>query len=72
MHADVAVKHVPMSQSQREKGIDVAMAVDAMEIGLNHMIDICALVTGDGDFVPLVRSLMKHGIRVMTVFFDYE
>jgi uncharacterized LabA/DUF88 family protein len=30
------------------------------------------LVTGDGDFVPLARALMKNGVRVATVYFQYK
>jgi len=72
MHAGIEPKYLPMSQSQGEKGIDVAMAVDTLQVGLDGKIDIAALVTGDGDFVPLVRALMKHGIRVLSVYFEYD
>jgi uncharacterized LabA/DUF88 family protein len=30
------------------------------------------LVTGDADFVPLTRALMKQGIRVVAAYFEYE
>jgi uncharacterized LabA/DUF88 family protein len=53
-----------MSQTRGEKGIDVALAVDALQVGLGGTIDIAVLVTGDGDFVPLVRALNKQGVRV--------
>ncbi len=72
MHAGVAIKYVPMSEKQGEKGVDVALAVDAMEVSLNRYIDVAVLVTGDGDFVPLVQVLMKHGIRTAVVYFEYE
>lgn len=71
MHAGVEVKYVPMSQSQGEKGVDVSLAIDAMEAGMDGKVDVAVLVTGDGDFVPLVRTLMKHGIRVAAVYFEY-
>jgi uncharacterized LabA/DUF88 family protein len=29
------------------------------------------LVTGDGDFVPLVRALNKHGVRVLGAYFRF-
>lgn len=48
------------------------MAIDALQIGLEDKIDIAVLVSGDGDLVPLVRALMKQGIRVMAAYFDYE
>jgi uncharacterized LabA/DUF88 family protein len=72
MHAGVEPKYVPMSQSGREKGVDVALAVDALQVGVEGKIDVAVLVTGDADFVPLARALMKHGIRVAAVYFEYE
>jgi uncharacterized LabA/DUF88 family protein len=72
MHAGIEPKYAPMSQEDGEKGIDIAMAIDTLQIGLEGKIDVAVLVTGDGDFVPLVRALMKHGIRVSTVYFEYQ
>ena len=72
MHAGVEPKYLPMSQTMGEKGTDVALAVDALQVGLGGMIDIAALVTGDGDFVPLVRVLNKQGVRVLGVYFNFK
>ena len=72
MHSGIEPKYVPMSQSQREKGVDVALAIDALQVGMEGKIDIAVLVTGDGDLVPLARALMKHGVRVAVVYFEYE
>ncbi len=72
MHAGIEPKFSPMSQQGGEKGIDVAMAVDALQTGLDGKIDIGVLVTGDGDFVPLVRALNKQGIRVLAAYFDFQ
>ena len=72
MHAGVEPKYVPMSQKSGEKGVDIALTIDALQVGLEGKIDIAVLVTGDGDFVPLIRALMKNGIRVATVYFEYE
>jgi uncharacterized LabA/DUF88 family protein len=72
MHAGVEPRYLPTSQKQREKGIDVALAVDALQVGLDGKIDIAVLVTGDADFVPLVRALNKQGIRVMAAYFEFE
>lgn len=71
LHAGIEPKYLPMSQSQEEKGTDVALAVDALQVGLDGKIDIAVLVTGDGDFVPLVRALNKQGIRVLATYFDF-
>lgn len=72
LHAGIEIKNVPMSESKKEKGIDVYMAVETLQIGLDDKIDIAVLVTGDGDFVPLVRALMKNGVKVAIAYFKYE
>jgi len=72
MHAGIETKFYPMSQSAGEKGIDVAMAIDILQIGLDEIMDVAILITGDGDFVPLVRALMKRGMAVVVAYFEYE
>jgi len=72
MHAGIEPKYVPMSENQGEKGVDVALAVDALQVGLGGKVDVAVLVTGDGDFVPLVRALNKQGVRVLVAYFEFE
>jgi len=72
LHAGIEPKNIPMSETKGEKGIDVYMAVEALQVGLNGKVDLAILVTGDGDFVPLVRTLMKNGVRVLIAYFEYE
>lgn len=72
MHAGIETKFNPMSQTQGEKGIDVAMAIDILQIGMEGIMDVAILITGDGDFVPLVRALMKKGMSVIVAYFEYE
>ena len=50
----------------------MALAVDALQVGLGGTIDIAVLVTGDGDFVPLVRALNKQGVRVLGAYFEFQ
>lgn len=48
---------------------DVGMAVDAIKIA--DKVDVIVLVTGDGDFVPLVRYLQENkGCLVELVSFE--
>lgn len=72
MHAGIESHFIPMSQCNgREKGVDVALTLQAMQIGLENQIDVAVLVTGDGDFVPLAQMLMKYGVRSLAAYFDY-
>ena len=46
MHAGIDPKYNPTSQAGKsEKGADVALAIDALQIGLERKIDIAALVS---------------------------
>jgi uncharacterized LabA/DUF88 family protein len=45
--------------------MDVDMAVDMMEVGPH--VDHVMLFSGDGDFVPVVKSLQRQGVRVTVV-----
>jgi uncharacterized LabA/DUF88 family protein len=71
MHAGIAAKYLPMSKAG-EKGVDVAFAIDALQSANDGKIDVAALVTGDGDMVPLARALMERGVRVLVAHFDYD
>ena len=55
-----------------EKGIDVLFALEAYEMTSLKKYDVCVLITGDGDFVPLVRKLNTLGARVMLLGWDFE
>ncbi|MBP9869357.1 NYN domain-containing protein [Patescibacteria group bacterium] len=46
---------------------DVGMAVDAVKLG--EKVDVIVLLTGDGDFVPLVEYLHGRGVIVEVVAF---
>jgi len=47
---------------------DVGMAIDA--ISMAEKLDVVVLVTGDGDFVPLVEYLKHKGVIVEIVAFS--
>lgn len=46
---------------------DVGMAVDAIKMA--HKVDAIILVTGDGDFIPLVEYVKSQGCQVEAVTF---
>lgn len=55
-----------------EKGVDVWLSLEALELAYLKRFDILVLVAGDSDYIPLIRKLNGLGTRVMIVGFDLE
>lgn len=76
MRADVRMyqQHIKVrfDGSYEEKKIDVWLALEAYEMASLKRYDVCVLITGDSDFVPLVRKLNTLGSRVMLLGWDFE
>ena len=70
MREGVTGHYLPFSP-QGEKGIDVSLALECFETAILKELDVVALVTGDSDFIPLVRKLNSRGVRVMVIGFTY-
>lgn len=49
----------------RKNAIDMAMAIDAMDLLFTEKVDGFALVTSDSDFTPLVLKLLSKGKLVI-------
>lgn len=75
MRADVRMyqQHVKVRNdgSFEEKKIDVWLALEAYEMASLKKYDVCILISGDSDFVPLVRKLNTLGSRVMLLGWDF-
>ena len=56
------------ASGQKKADWDVGMTVDAMAIA--PKVDAVVLVTGDGDFVPLVQHLQSTGLLCEVVAFE--
>jgi uncharacterized LabA/DUF88 family protein len=61
--------HVTLGQivgekNKRQKGVDVALAVDMMSHAYRGIISKATLFAGDADFVPLVTALVNVGLHV--------
>jgi cold shock CspA family protein/uncharacterized LabA/DUF88 family protein len=76
MRADIALYQQHLATradgSYEEKRIDVWLALEAYEMTRLKAYDVCVLITGDGDFVPLARKLNSLGVRVMLLGWDFE
>ena len=47
-----------------EKGVDVQLAVDMVQLAVSNTYDVAILVSGDGDFAPAVEAVKKLGKHV--------
>jgi len=70
MRAGVTTHYLPLS-GLGGKRIDVWFALEAFELAMHKRYTVSVLVTGDGDYVPLVRKLNTLGTRVMLLGWDF-
>lgn len=50
---------------------DVEMTLDISRIAYVNAPDVVVIVSGDGDFIPIVLDLRERGIRVEVAAFDF-
>jgi len=55
-----------------EKGIDVMLSVEALDLAYQKQFDVVALVACDGDYVSLIKKLNGLGTRVMLLAWDFS
>jgi uncharacterized LabA/DUF88 family protein len=73
IRANVVPHYLPIDENrQKEKGIDVWLALEAFDLAVHKRFDVLALVAGDGDYVQLVRKLSGLGTRVMLLSWDFD
>lgn len=75
MTEGVVTHYLPLrnrSGRKEEKGIDVWLALEALELVWMKKYDIMVLLTSDGDFVPLIRKVNTFGTRIMVLSWDFE
>lgn len=71
MREGVITHYLPLTRTG-EKGIDVWLALEVLELAVYKRFSVAALVTGDRDFVPLVRKLNTLGTRVMLLGWSFS
>lgn len=71
MNEGVETHYLPMSHGV-EKGVDLSLALEALELTLFKQYNIIVLIASDGDYLPLARKLNALGARVMVLGWDFE
>lgn len=65
------VKGSPNSRSA-DKGLNLQLAIEALDMAHRGNLDVLVLVAADGDYSPLVKKVNALGIRVMLISWDFE
>ena len=63
------VPHV-FKKSMKEaktKSVDINLTIDALRYAYGNSIDKVVLITGDGDYIPLLREVMAQGKMVQVM-----
>lgn len=56
-------------QERKTKGVDIKLTVDILTNVFNNNLDTVLLVTGDGDFLPIIQEAQRNGKQVFLAAF---
>ncbi len=57
---------------REERGTDVWLSLEVMELAMANKIDMAVLVLANADYIPLMRKLSSQGIRTMLLMWEFE
>jgi uncharacterized LabA/DUF88 family protein/cold shock CspA family protein len=76
MNEGIITHYLPLRSTEEgkkvEKGVDVSMALEILELAYLKRFDVVILVVCDGDFAPLIKKLNTVGVKVMILAWDFE
>lgn len=75
MSEGIVTHYMPIrikSERRHETGIDVWFALEAYEAVVHNKLDILVLITGDADFIPLIKKAHSAGVKVMILGWDFK
>jgi len=52
------------AKSQKTRSVDIRIVIDVMRHAFSGTIDLVYLASGDGDYIPLITEIMRHGTQV--------
>ncbi|MBX7104786.1 MAG: NYN domain-containing protein [Gemmataceae bacterium] len=67
----VTAHYLPLSRDG-ERGVGVALSLEAYELAAEHRFDVAVVLGCDGDYLTLVRKLAARGVRVMVLGWDFR
>jgi uncharacterized LabA/DUF88 family protein len=48
----------------KQKGVDIKIGLDVAWVSFNHIAEDIVLITGDSDFIPVVKTARRNGVFV--------
>jgi uncharacterized LabA/DUF88 family protein len=51
-------------KSQKTRNVDINIIIDTMRHSLSLDLEIIYILSGDGDYLPLIQEIMRHGKTV--------
>lgn len=64
------LRYTPDKKRDREKGIDILLATDMLSQAYVNGYDSLVLISGDGDYAPVLEEIKKMGKRVENAFLE--
>jgi len=58
------------SDTRHSKGVDIQLCVDVLGQVYRKNVDAILLLTGDGDYIPLIEEVLRHGVQVFLSSFS--
>ncbi|GAI21623.1 unnamed protein product, partial [marine sediment metagenome] len=52
------------SQIAKSRQVDINITIDMLNHATPSQVDRIVLISGDGDFVPFIREVMRRGIQL--------
>ena len=60
------------SAGAKSKGVDIRLTIDMLTNAFHGNYDLCILVAGDRDYVPIVKEVQRYGKVVSLAFFGHQ
>jgi uncharacterized protein (TIGR00288 family) len=54
-----------LRSSQKTRNVDINLTIDVMRFAYSDAVDTIHLVSGDGDYLPLIQDVMRRGKEVV-------
>ncbi|SRR5581483_235916 len=51
------------SKSKKSRLVDISIAIDALRHSFQRDVDAVLLLSGDGDYLPLIKEIMRNGTQ---------